>query len=58
MVEDSKISKMLRRKLNDEYHISSLRRLDLTECRIQAIEDHSFFEMSRLQILNLRYIPE
>ena len=56
VVEESNIPTIWSRKLYNEYHMSSLRRLDLTESMTQTIEDDSFYQMSRLQNLNLRYI--
>ena len=55
VVQDSNIANLWKMKLHDEYHMSSLRRMALTECMMQAIEDDSFYEMSHLQNLNLRY---
>jgi len=55
VVEESNIPTIWSRKLYNEYHMSSLRRLDLTESMTQTIEDDSFYQMSRLQNLNLSH---
>ena len=56
VVERSNIPTMVRKGLYNMYHMTSLQRLDLTECGMQSIEDNSFFDMSLLQHLNLRYV--
>ena len=56
VVKDSNIAKMRTRKLYNEYHMSSLKRMALTDCMMLAIEEHSFYEMSGLQNLNFRYL--
>ena len=55
-MERSNIPTMVRKGLYNMYHMTSLQRLDLTECGMQSIEDNSFFDMSLLQHLNLRYV--
>ena len=56
VVEESNIPEMWTRELCNKYHMTSLRRMDLTECMVQAIQDNSFYQMSLLQNLNLRYV--
>ena len=55
MVKESNIPTMWTRELYNKYHMSSLRRLDLTDCMVQAIQANSFYQMSGLQNINLRY---
>ena len=55
VVEKSNIPTLLWKRLYNMYHMTSLRRLDLTGCGMQSIEDNSFFDMALLQHLNLRY---
>ena len=56
VVEESNIPKVSTRNLYNEYHMTSLRRMDLTECMVQTIQDNSFYQMSLLLNLNLRYV--
>ena len=56
VVEESNIPEMWTRELYIKYHMTSLRRMDLTECMVQTIQDNSFYQMSLLQNLNLRYV--
>ena len=46
VVEDSRIPKMWSKRLHNDYHMSGLRSMDLSDCMIEAIEDHSFYKMS------------
>ena len=56
VVEKSNIPTMLGKGLYNMYHMSSLQRMGLTECGMQSIEEDSFYDMSRLQHLNLRFV--
>ena len=56
VVEKSNIPTMWTKKLYNKYHMSSLQRLDLTECGMHSIQEESFYDMSLLQHLNLRFV--
>ena len=56
VVEKSNIPTMLGKGLYNMSHMSSLQRMGLTECGMQSIEEDSFYDMSRLQHLNLRFV--
>jgi len=55
VVEKSNIPTMWTKKLYNKYHMSSLQRLDLTECGMHSIQEESFYDMSLLQHLNLSH---
>ena len=56
VVEKSNIPTIWTKKLYNKYHMSSLQRLDLTECGMHSIQEESFYDMSLLQHLNLRFV--
>ena len=56
VVEKSNIPTLLGNGLYNMYHMSSLQRMDVTECGMQSIEEDSFYDMSLLQHLNLRFV--
>ena len=54
LVEESNIHTLWMKKLYNENNLISLRRLDLVDCGIQTIQEEAFYQMSRLQNLNIR----
>ena len=54
LVEESNIHTLWMKKLYNEKNLASLRRLDLVDCGIQTIQEEAFYQMSRLQNLNIR----
>ena len=54
LVEESNIHTLWMKKLYNENNLVSLRRLDLVDCGIQTIQEEAFYQMSRLQNLNIR----
>ena len=54
LVEESNIHTLWMKKLYDENNLISLRRLDLVDCGLQTIQEEAFYQMSRLQNLNIR----
>ena len=55
LVEESNIHTLWMKKLYNEKNLVSLRRLDLVDCGIQTIQEEAFYQMSRLQNLNIRF---
>ena len=54
LVEESNIHTLWMKKLYNENNLISLRRLDLVDCGLQTIQEEAFYQMSRLQNLNIR----
>ena len=54
LVEESNIYTLWTKKLYNENNLISLRRLDLVDCGLQTIQEEAFYQMSRLQNLNVR----
>ena len=54
LVEESNIHTLWMKKLYNKNNLISLRRLDLVDCGIQTIQEEAFYQMSRLQNLNIR----
>ena len=56
MVEKGNIPTMWSKMFYNKFHMSSLQKLDLTECGMHSIQEESFYDMSLLQHLNLRFV--
>ena len=54
LVEESNIHTLWMKKLYNENNLNNLLRLDLVDCGIQTIQEEAFYQMSRLQNLNIR----
>ena len=54
LVEESNIHTLWMKKLYNENNLNNLLRLELVDCGIQTIQEEAFYQMSRLQNLNIR----